>query len=185
MFLFDLRAAWAWLSLQPDERTVIERQLKALILPKRCNAAGIRQRLSQNSKLDTDETSTAILRPPGGWPYLLDVLFYRCGPQKDPTPISETIENEFPDNSTKLGHQFRHCLGLDENEIARRVLKFIQTKQPVALNHVTPDAVGGTPLLSSSECWIAREYLQRTACVDLIKGEFSVQPIAGHALSLS
>ena len=184
LFVFDPRATWAWLSLPADERTILEGQLKALILPKRWNVDGIRQRLSQHGKLATDTSSEAVLRATGGWPYLLDVLFYRCGAQQDPEPAAQTIDQEFQEKSTKLGQQFRHCLGLGDNTTARRVLEFLRQQQPVALNQVTPDAIGDDPRLDSSECWTALEYLQRTGCVDLSKGEFSVEPVAGQVLSL-
>ena len=188
LFFFDRRATWTWLSLPPDERTMLEGQLKALIFPRRWNAVGIRHRLAmhgnaQHGKLDTEETCEAILRATGGWPYLLDVLFYRCGTQQDPGPTAETIEKEFQEKNTKLGQQFRHCLGLGGSDSAQRVLEFIRDQQPVALKHVTPKALGGEPLLSSSECWTAIEYLQRTGCVDLHKGEFYAEPIAGEILS--
>jgi hypothetical protein len=63
------------------------------------------------------------------------------------------------------------------------VLAFIRYHQPVALNHVTPKAITGEPTLNSSDCWAAIEYIQRTRCVDLHKGEFCVEPIAGRILS--
>ena len=95
LFFFDPRATWSWLSLPPDERTILEGHLKSLISPGRWNTVGIHQRLAQHGKLDTEETCEAILRTIGGWPSLLDVLFYRCGTQQGPGPTAETIKKEF------------------------------------------------------------------------------------------
>ena len=183
LFVFDPRATWTWLSLPPDERTMLEGQLKALIFPRRRNTVGIRHRLAQHGKLDTEETCEAILRATGGWPYLPDVLFCRWGTQHNPGPTAETIEKEFQDKNSKLGQQFRHCLGLGGSDSAQRVLEFIRDQQPVVIKHVTPKAIGGEPTLSSSECWPAIEYLQRTGCVDLHKDEFCAEPIAAYFLS--
>ena len=152
LFFFDPRATWSWLSLPPDERTMLEGHLKSLISPGRWNTVGIHQRLAQHGKLDTGDTCEAILRAIRGWPSLLDVLFYRCGTQQDPGPTAETIRKEFQEKHTKSGQQFRHCLGLWESDSTQRVLAFIWDGQPVALNHVTPKAIGGEPTLSSSAC---------------------------------
>ena len=86
LFVFDPESTRNWLSLSHQQRQEIENQVDVVTFPRRWNLLGIRQRLRQQDKIDSDEVCRTVLEATGGWPSLLDVLFERCGPPGRPSP---------------------------------------------------------------------------------------------------
>jgi hypothetical protein len=185
LFLFDPKATWTWLSMPPQDRQALEDRIDVMTFPRRWDILGVRQRLTQHNKMDSDEVCRQVLQATGGWPYLLDVLFYRCGLHEDPRPFAQAIEREFIEHSTKLVQQFCSCLGLAGHDIARRVLEFVHHKKEVPARLVTPDALGGTPPLTPAVCDAAVEYLWRMGCVEVQDSLLSVESVVGRMLTQS
>lgn len=178
LFIFDPGATWNWLSLPGQQRRDIEDQVDAVTFPRRWNLSGLRRRLGQQGKMDSDDVCRAVLENTGGWPYLLDVLFERCGAQNDPRPAAETISEEIADPSSELSRTFRNSLGL--HDTARRILKFIEKNGPeVPVELIDPQDIqdsDGLAVLSSDKCDTAIEYLQRLGCIERQDGQLSVEP---------
>ena len=181
-FIFDPRATWSWLSLPPQYREAIEDEADVMTSPWRWNVSGIQQRLSHHHKMDTSEVCQQVLEATGGWPYLLDVLFYRCGTQSDPRPFAEAIHHEITENSTKLVQQFHHCLGLDSNENTHKVLTFIHQHKKVPVNLGVAEASEAELPLPPAAYSATVEYLRRLGCVEIQDGMLSVESIVAHVL---
>ena len=86
VFSLNPVSAWAWLRLPLDRRTEIEDRAGRLITPRRWDKQGIKQRLEQATMMDSPEVCQKVLDATGGWPFLLDDLFSRCGATDDPSP---------------------------------------------------------------------------------------------------
>lgn len=184
-FIFDAKATWSWLSLPLQYREAVEDEADTVVFPWRWDMAGIRERLSQHHKLDSDEVCEQILHATGGWPYLLDVLFYRCSSQKDPRPFAQSIEKEITENSSKLVQQFWHCLGLDTNGSPQKVLEFLHRHKQAPLD-LTPANANEIELPLPSAAYAATlEYLRRLGCVESKDGMLTVEPIVSRVLSAS
>ncbi|HHE72712.1 MAG TPA: hypothetical protein ENL34_10580 [Chloroflexi bacterium] len=177
LFLFDPQVTWAWLSLSPNIRESLENRAGAVVPSQRWNLSGVRRRLVQHDKMGSDAICEQILRATGGWPCLLDNLFDRCDRQSDPRPFAEAIERELVDSSLRLGQQFRQSLGLEGNDVARRVLDFVIRVGQWPADLVEPDLVGGEPVLTTEECTRAVEYLRRMGCVELHGDEVQAERI--------
>jgi hypothetical protein len=74
--------------------------------PWRWNVSGIQQRLSHHHKMATDEACQQVLEATGGWPYLLDVLFYRCGTQNDPPRLLKPFNAKLLKTAPNLSSNF-------------------------------------------------------------------------------
>ena len=181
-FIFDPRATWSWLSLPPQYREAVEDEADVMTSPWRWNESGIQQRLSHHHKMDTEEVCQQVLEATGGWPYLLDVLFYRCGTQSDPRPFAEAIQHEITKNSTKLVQQFHHCLGLDSNENTHKVLAFIKKHKQVPVNFGAVEASEAELPLPPAAYSATVEYLRRLGCVEIQDSMLSVESIVAHVL---
>ena len=175
LFVFDPESTRNWLSLSYQQRQEVENQVDVVTFPRRWNLSGIRQRLRQQDKIDSDEVCRAVSEATGGWPLLLDVLFERCAPHDDPRPAVETIEKDLGDPHSELFQEFKRSLGL--YDITYRILEFIKTEGDVerefSVELVTPEFIDG---LSQDECRTALDYLQRTGCIELQGDLLSVEP---------
>ena len=165
LFLFDPPTTWAWLSMPQERRENLENRADAVVWPHRWNLSGVRQRLAQHNKLDSEEICRFVLNETGGWPLLLDTLFKRCGAKDDPRSFAKAIGEELVRSDSVLGEQFRASLGLDVNEDVRRVWEFIHREDQVPVEWITPEMVGSEPASSSEAYNIAIEYLQRMGCI--------------------
>ena len=181
-FIFDPRATWSWLSLPPQYREAVEDEADVMTSPWRWNVSGIQQRLSHHHKMHTNEVCQQVLEATGGWPYLLDVLFYRCGTQNDPRPFAEAIQREITENSTKLVQQFHHCLGLDSNENTHKVLTFIHKHKQVPVSFGATEASEEELPLPPAAYSATVEYLRRLGCVEIQDSMLSVESIVAHVL---
>ena len=76
-FVLDPAATWSWFSLSGADRDRLETLSNAVVFPRCWNVNGIRQRLSQLGKMNTDQVCQTIWHQTGGWPILLDELFAR------------------------------------------------------------------------------------------------------------
>jgi hypothetical protein len=177
LFLFNPQATWTWLSLPHSLREDLENRANAAVFPRRWDLIGVRQRLAQHDKMDTDEVCQKILQATGGWPLLLDALFDRCGKQDDPRPFAEEIEQELKEPNSSLRQRFHTALGLGANAAVKHVFEFVLREEEVPIELVTPELVGGHPTLTREECARAAEHLQRMGCVERIGDTLQVEPI--------
>lgn len=182
LFVFDAPATWMWLSLPRARREALEERVDAATFPHCWNEQGVRQRLSQRNKMDSEQICQRVLVATGGWPYLLDVLLDRCETD-DPRPFVDEIEDELALPDSPLRGEFQRCLGLKWSEPAYRMLQFIHREKEVPLELVTPDLIGGEPPLSPEECTAAVEYLQRMGCVELHGEMLQVEAIVKQVLT--
>ena len=139
--------------------------MDAVVWPHRWNLSGVRQRLAQHNKMDSEEICRFVLDVTGGWPLLLDTLFERCGAEDDPRSSAKAIGAQLVRSDSALGERFRASLGLDVNEDVRRVWEFIRREDQVPVEWITPEMVGSAPASGSGTCDQAVEYLQRMACL--------------------
>lgn len=183
LFLFDPQATWTWLSLPQSLWEDLENRANAAVFPRRWDLIGVRQRLAQHDKMHSDEVCHRVLQATGGWPILLDHLFDRCGKRDDPRPFAAEIEQELMEPNSPLRQQFQAALGMEVNGAVKRVFDFLLREGEVPIELVTPEFVGGHPVLTSEECVRAAEYLQRMGCVDRIGDTLQVEPVLKKMLS--
>lgn len=187
IFVFDPRGTWRWLSLPENERLLLENQADAATHLRRWNLRAIRQRLAQQDKIHSEEVCQEILRVTGGWPYLLDELFERCGTQDDPRPWVLEIERELADPGTSLFGSFWASLGLEASESIEGVLKFILQEdkgvpqdltEPKQLAELMHDETG----LSLAECEVGVLYVKRMGFTETRDGALWVEPTVSQML---
>ena len=167
LFLFDPPTTWAWLSLDQERREKLENRVDAVVWPQLWNLGGVRQRLSQHNKMDSQDVCQLVIEVTGGWPILLDELFRRCGAEDDPRPSARAVAEEVARYDSVLGRQFRASLGLDINEEVRRVWEFIRVEDRVPAEWINPEMVGNAPTLTAEVCNSAVEYLQWLGCLSV------------------
>lgn len=183
-FIADPRTTQVWLSIPADIREKLEMQLDAVEVPKCWNLAGIKYRLSQHDKLDSEAICEEIKKETDGWPYLLDLLFERSGNQDDPRPYVKDIRENLLDVESELSKRFRESLGIDPSSAAVNVLNFIEKeKDGVPVDLVTPEFIGGEPPLSLQECKTAVKYLQLIGCLIVEKDLIYVNPVVKRVTS--
>ena len=132
--------------------------------------------------MHSDEVCQQILHATGGWPYLLDMLFERCGPHDDPRPYVDDIRHGLTDSSTELAQQFLGSLGLQVND-STRVLEFIHHEGKAPVDLITPELIGGEPMLTPLNCNVAVEYPRRMGCLEAYEDELSVESVIGQLLA--
>ena len=167
LFLFDPPTTWAWLRLAQERREKLENRVDAVVRPHLWNLSGVRQRLSQHHKMDSDEVCQIVLKATGGWPVLVDELFRRCGTEDDPRSTARAIAEEVARPDSVLGRQFRAALGLEISEEVRSVWEFIRVEDRVPAEWINPDMIGNDPILKTDDCDSAVEYLQLMGCLSI------------------
>lgn len=183
-FILDPQMLWEWLTLPLGTREDLENRMDAVEFPRRWNFVGIRQRLSQHDKMHSDEQCEQILAATGGWPFLLDELFERCGRRDDDLrPFAQEIEIELREAGSKLRQDFIHALELEQDGVAYRVLEFIHQVQPVTSDDIPPELIPGKPTLTRLDCLRSIEYLRRMACLEEKGVDISVEKTVGTVLS--
>lgn len=183
LLVFDPPSTWAWLSLPDPVRQDLEDRADAVVSPQQWNRLGLQRRLEEQDRLASEQVCHAVLEATGGWPMLLDSLFDRCGTHSDVRPTAEAISRELSDPASELATSFRRALGLDNNDLIERVLRFIAQEGEVTADLVTPTLVGGEPPLTEQECRRATEFLARMGCVarrgDVIVADRIVAKVLG------
>jgi hypothetical protein len=137
--------------------------------------------------LDTNGTrTTAALEATGGWPYLLDVLFERCGEKTDLKPTADQMIKELNDPNSPLAGDFRSRLGLG-HKIADQVLRFIMQEGKNGLEEelLQPELIEGDTQLTAAQCNQAREYLTRFGILRSEDQVLRVDPVVAKVLTAS
>jgi TniB protein len=181
IFQFNADASWQWMLLPMIERNAMEEEVDATVVVRRWNLPGVRQRLSQSNKIYSDEVCQAVLRATGGWPWLLNLLFNRCG-HDDPRSCAATLARELADPNNHLSRQWRGVLTLGEDHVPTKVLRFIsqwQEEAGVPREWVTAEEIGA----SKEECDAAVELLLRMSLLDARDKSLCVEPITQMMLT--
>lgn len=186
LFLFDPQCTWQWLGLPEPERVEIEEAADAVLWPRPWTLSAVRRRLAQHDKLDADDAgSRETLRVTGGWPYLLDELFTRCGKETDLKPTAQEIERDLNTADSRLAQAFVSRLGAARSEVAQRVLDFVlkdgEGQLPEEL--LTPEMIGGVPGLTVGHCNQAKEFLLRLGLVRLRSEILIADPIVARLMT--
>ncbi|MGA9772307.1 MAG: hypothetical protein WBV94_24960 [Blastocatellia bacterium] len=183
IFIFDSQATWDWLSLPRSRRAQLEDLSDAVIFSRQWNLFAVRQRLSQNDKNHLEKFCQEVHRATGGWPWLLDKLFDRCGAKVDTGPFAHALEQEIADASSEVRRDFRNGLGVETIPLAWQMLELIRKEQEVPLDLIGPELLGGEQSISQENCETTVEYLQRMGCVEMQDEMLRVEKTVGRALA--
>ncbi|HAY22928.1 MAG TPA: hypothetical protein DCY27_12365 [Desulfobacterales bacterium] len=181
-FIFDPLASWQWLSLPTNLRKGLEDAADAIVITRHWNAVGIRQRLEQTGKQDTEDILRQIQIVTGGWPLLLDELFDRCGKKDNPLPFLETIKNDLADPQTPLHIHFRDNLGVVPHSPVFQVLQYLLKEEEIDRELFTPEFMDADPALSNDIWDRSLEHLIRLGCVNDTAATFRIDPIVQQVL---
>lgn len=183
LFFFDPKSTWNWLEIAEPERRNIEDAVDAVLSPRYWTLSAVRRRLVQHDKMDKDDiASREVLSATGGWPYLLDELFKRCGKQTDPRPFAQDITKEINTPDSRLASDLRSGSGLARNAVAQRIFSFIAEEGQVPEELLSPDMIGGSPELTMAQCNQAKHYLIWLSLVHLQNEILSTEPTIARAM---
>ena len=184
-FVLDPAATWMWFSLSGADRDRLEKLSNAVVFPRCWNINGIRQRLSQLGKMNTDQVCQTVWQQTGGWPILLDELFVRCG-RDDPRDDAQNIWSELAHPESTLRERFVSNLGADVDESVAHVMQsvaagVVKTEDDIASmarhnGSANPDIYRN-----------AMEYLCQFECLskNSTTGSLELSPIVARALTPS
>ena len=173
VFILDPNATWSWL-----KSSKLESNVETIYL-QRWDEVGIQQRLKQADKLDSMDVCSQVRQGTGGWPILLDELFYRCVDLDDPRTCIEAVVSDLDTSESTLRNTFLQEVGLDRHTVPTRVFKTIAAYGEIRgqdLESLT-ELVEGSPSLTPDDCKIAVEYLCRMGCIDKINEEYKVDSV--------
>ena len=182
-FIFDPQTTWTWFSLPDNTRNEIENTADSIIFSRPWNQIGINQRLAQLDKLHSDEACKDVMDSTGGWHYLLDVLFERCGEHDDIRPFTKEIRAEMLDPESDLRKQFLNFTGIGENDVVKRMLisigEFGDGEIPVDwVLETAEDELS----LKSEDCNLFLEYMSRLHYIQFYGDNVLIDPIIKGAL---
>ena len=112
VFILNPEASWTWLKVSSTKIHDLENRTDPIYL-RRWNEEGIKQRLSQAEKLDSDEVCQEVMEATGGWPFLLDELLERCGGADDPRLCVRTLVQDMDSPRSELGASLVQKVGLN------------------------------------------------------------------------
>ncbi len=188
LFVFGPYGAWSWLSLPEGERMALENQADAVTRLRRWNLRAILQRLAQQDKIYSEEVRRDIFHVTGGWPYLLDDLFDRCGSHDDPRPWVRQMETELGDPGTPLFNGFWRSLGFEPSESIQRILGFIMQEDGIPRELAEPRQLAelmhgetGLPLPEGEAGILYANYMGLT---ELRDGALRLEPAVERMLKL-
>lgn len=180
-FIFSPQATWHWLSLDQGQYQAWENAANAIVITRRWNAVGIRQRLGQTGKQDTQEIVRQVEALTGGWPVLLDELFDRCGQQDNPLPFLQALHQELVDPGTLLHRRFKNSLGVDQHSHLRPLWQLLQQEHGVERDFVVEFLEAET--YHSRNFWEQTlEFLLRLGCLEEKEGTVHLAPVVHQVM---
>ena len=167
LLVFDPRATWSWLQIPPESREEMESQVESVIMAQRWNETGISKRLARHDKMHSPNVCKKIMKATGGWHYLLDDLFDRCGNHDDPRPFAEEMQIELRDSNSRLAKDLVAAIGIHECELAQQMLDFLcKEGGKIEEELASHDLVYTVSDLSASDCERTFEYLEGISCIE-------------------
>ena len=124
--IFDPASSWRWMQIPERSRERLEDRADAVVALSRWTRDAIHLRLAANEKMDTEAVCEHVERVTGGWPFLLDRLFKKCGSELDPRRAIDEIELALSDEGD-LKSQFKAALGIDGIAEAMQLLRLFQS----------------------------------------------------------
>ena len=183
VFILDPEAVWSWLRLSADQHIGLEERADLIYL-RRWDEIGIQQRLQQAEKVDLPEVPQKVLEATGGWPFLLDELFRRCGSDDDPRSCIDALVQEITQPESQLAAELLEETGLAHQKVPLRVLQTLSVYGKVKESELDTLSVLVEGDLALEDCLAAVEFLYRLGCIEKKEGEYSVEPVlnrvAGH-----
>ena len=171
--VFDPAASWRWMENQERFRKSLEDRADAVIALSLWAREAIQLRLTANEKMDTEAICQQVERVTGGWPFLLDELFEKCGDGIDPKPAIDQIELALGEEGD-LRSRFRAALGVDGIGGAMQLLALVQPlDEPIdrALLLEFAEEKG----IPSATALAATEFLLRMCLLEEHLGEIRIQ----------
>ena len=184
VFILNPETSWTWLKLPSNKIHDLENRTDPIYL-RRWNEEGIKQRLSQAEKLDSDEVCQKVMEATGGWPFLLDELLDRCGIADDPRNCVKTLVDEMDSPKSELRATSLQQVGLNFQPEAVRVLQTVvgYGKVPEEDIEALESLVDGDPPLTPDNCKMIVEFLLRLGCIEKIDGDYRVEPVIAKIFS--
>jgi len=182
-FVFSPAGTWQWLSLPFKKRRQLEAEADSVTVTRCWNAVGIRQRLEQTRKQDTEEIVKQTLALTGGWPMLVDELFDRCENRDNPLPIINSMKIELADIQSPLCSAFRGALWLTEaEELPRQILEALNREGEIDKELFTPELMGLNTSFTNEDWERSVEFLIRMSCIDEKATTFRLNPIVQQVM---
>ena len=183
VFVLNPVSSWSWFRLIPTRRTDLEDRAGRLIALRRWDELGIKQRLEQARMMDSSDVCQEVLESTGGWPFLLNDLFSRCGGTDDPRPFAANLSEEITRSESELGSALLRQTGLNHTKKPFRILRAIVEFGPVRdaeLDTLADLVEDGS--LSPADCKPAVEFLYRMGCLEKLDGMYSVESVLARII---
>ncbi len=172
--VFDPSACWNWSQVADQTRKSLEDRADSVVELSLWTREAIHYRLNANQKMDNEAICDQVERVTGGWPFLLDELFKRCGTVIDPRPAIEQIEMELGEGK-QLCRDFRDSLGINDLKEPRDILNLVKSldeavDQEMLLQFAAEEG------FSFEDASSAIEFLVRLNLLEQNAGLFQMQP---------
>ena len=178
VFVLNPVNAWSWLRMDPDRRTDLEDRAGVLITLRRWDQTGIKQRLEHARMMDSSEVCQEVQKVTGGWSFMLDELFRRCGSTDDPRPFVSEMSEEINDTESELGSELLWRTGLDRQSKPFQVLRTIVECGPVGDADIgTLAGLVDKDSFLPEDCKPAVDFLHRMRCLEKLDGKYNVEPV--------
>jgi hypothetical protein len=191
LFILDPEHTWRWLGLPKSDRLFLENQVDVATYLRRWNLRSVSQRLAQRDKIHSEEVCQEVLQATGGWPYLLDELFRRCGLHDDPRPYASELRQELATSGSPLSLGFWKALGLDAHRNVLRMLEFILKEREIPVDLAEPwhlaELIGPADAqLATEEVEATLLYLRYMGTIETTRdGSLRVEPVIAGMLRQS
>lgn len=177
--------ATAWMAIPVEDRLALADQLVISLTPRRWDTRGIRQRLAQLEKPDSDAVCDALMAATSGWHWLVERAFDMPELKKidGAGKAAAALTQRLKDESTAERKGFVNALGLAKGSAALRVLDTARQ-----YGHLTSadilDTMDDGPPLSAEEALAARELLVTLGYLEIDeRGVLRVEPLVAQCLA--
>jgi hypothetical protein len=178
-------AAFSWAKLPAEDRLTLSETLISGIVPRRWDGRGIRQRLAQLEKPNTDAMCEAVMAATGGWHALVERLFGMPQLKQDDgaEDAAKALAARMGEPASADRQAALEGLNLDPVSVAWRVLLAVHRYGGLSGSDLA-DAVEDEPRLGADEALAAREVLVLFGYLTVgPQGRLSVDPTIAQCLA--